>query len=80
MRIKIKFFASYKEAVGKYEEELELVPGSTVRDVINKIVKKHPNIELDKGAILVLNQEIIKGSPKVKEGDVMAIFPPLGGG
>ncbi len=80
MRIRVKFFASYKEVVGKYEEELELAPGSTFGDVINKIVSKYPEIELDKEAILVLNQKIVNGNPEVEDGDVIAIFPPLGGG
>ncbi|MCX8184033.1 MAG: MoaD/ThiS family protein [Crenarchaeota archaeon] len=80
MRILVKYFASYREAVGKYEEELELKPGSTIREVIKEIVSKHPEVELDKEAILVLNQKIVKDNPEVKDGDVLAVFPPLGGG
>jgi len=80
MRILVKYFASYREAVGKYDEEFELAPGSTVKEVIEKIVAKHPGVELDKEAILVLNQKIVKDNPEVKDGDVLAVFPPLGGG
>ncbi|MGB9718940.1 MAG: MoaD/ThiS family protein [Thermoproteota archaeon] len=80
MRILVKYFASYREAVGKYEEELELEPGSTVGEAIEKIVAKYPRIELDKEAILVLNQKIVRSDQEVKDGDVLAVFPPLGGG
>lgn len=80
MRILVKYFASYREAIGKYEEELELVPGSTVKEVVEKIVVKYPGIELDKKAILVLNQKVVEGDQEVKEGDVLAVFPLLGGG
>ncbi|MEM4228225.1 MAG: MoaD/ThiS family protein [Thermoproteota archaeon] len=80
MKILVKYFASYREAVGKYEEELELTPGSTIREVIREIVSKHPDVELDREAIFVLNQKIVRDNPEVKDGDVLAIFPPLGGG
>lgn len=80
MRILVKYFASYREAVGKYEEELELAPGSTVKEVIEKIVSRYPGIELDREAILVLNQKVVKDDQEVKDGDVLAVFPPLGGG
>jgi MoaD family protein len=80
MRILVKYFASYREAVGKYDEEFELAPGSTVKEVIEEIVAKHPGIELDKEAILVLNQKVVKADSEVKDGDVLAVFPPLGGG
>lgn len=80
MKILVKYFASYREAVGKYEEELELAPGSTLRDVIREIVSKHPEVELENEAILVLNQKIVRDNPEVKDGDVLAVFPQLGGG
>ncbi|MBO3809012.1 MAG: MoaD/ThiS family protein [Candidatus Brockarchaeota archaeon] len=80
MKILVKYFASYREAVGKYEEELELTPGSTIKEVLEEIVSKHPGVEVDKEAIIVLNQKIVRDNPEVKEGDVLAIFPPLGGG
>ncbi len=80
MKILVKYFASYREAVGKYEEELELTPGSTVKEVLEEIVSKHPGVEVDKEAIIVLNQKIVRDNPEVKDGDVLAIFPQLGGG
>ncbi|NHW00017.1 MAG: MoaD/ThiS family protein [Thaumarchaeota archaeon] len=80
MRILVKYFASYREAVGKSEEELELTPGSTIKEVIREIVSKHPEVELDKEAILILNQNIVRDNPEVRDGDVLAVFPPLGGG
>lgn len=80
MKILVKYFASYREAVGKYEEELELKPGSTVKEVLEEIVSKHPGVEVDKEAIIVLNQKIVRDNPEVKDGDVLAIFPQLGGG
>jgi len=80
VKILVKYFASYREAVGKYEEELELAPGSTLRDVIREIVSKHPEVELENEAILVLNQKIVRDNPEVKDGDVLAVFPQLGGG
>lgn len=76
----MKFFASYREAVGKNDEEFEVKPGSTIKDLINAVVVKYPNLELDKETIFILNQNIARDDVEVKDGDTLAIFPPVGGG
>lgn len=80
MRILVKYFAFYREAVGKHEEEFDLKPGSTVRDLVDAIVAKYPGLELDKEALFILNQNIVREDAEVKDGDRLAIFPPTGGG
>ncbi|MEM2179029.1 MAG: MoaD/ThiS family protein, partial [Candidatus Methanomethylicaceae archaeon] len=80
MKVLVKFLTSYREIVGKYKEELELVPGSTVRDIISIIITKYPSLKLDKETILILNQKIVKDNLEVKDRDVIVFSPPLGGG
>lgn len=80
MKITVRFFASFMEAIGKNEEEIEVPEESTVDDVVLMIQKKHPEIGPVEGAIFVLEHRLVEGRAKVKDGDVIAMFPLVGGG
>lgn len=80
MGVLVKFFASYREAVGKYEDEFEVKPGLTIKGLVNAILEKYPKLELDKEVLFILNQNIVRDDAEVKDGDTLAIFPPVGGG
>lgn len=76
----MKYFASYREAVGISDETIETPENSTVKDIIEIISIKHPNLGSMSDAIHALNQNVVDLNAKVKEGDTLAIFPLVGGG
>ncbi len=89
MKIKIKFFASFREVF--QERELELPNGSSMRDLLNLLCDSSKRREqiFDGGelksylAILKNGQHIyhLNGlETKLDDGDTVAIFPPVGGG
>ena len=91
MRVKVKLFATLRESTGVSQLDLELT-GSKVADVIYTLVDMYPQLssmldssgKLKKFYKVFLNGrdiDHIKGldSP-IKEGDVLAIFPPVAGG
>ena len=82
MRIRVKFFASHREAVGKAEVELEIKANSKVRDVMDRLISKHPKLggTMRRNSIYSLNQKIVDDDARLSDGDVLAIFPPVGGG
>jgi molybdopterin converting factor small subunit len=49
MQIRIRLFASLREAVGRSELELALAPGATAEDAWHALVERHP-------ALAVLNE------------------------
>lgn len=51
-----------------------------MRDLVDAIVAKYPGLELDKEALFILNQNIVREDAEVKDEDRLAIFPPTGGG
>ncbi len=88
-KIKVKFFANFREFTGTKELEID---GVTIRGILGILCKKFPGFEkmLFKGKNLhpyvnvflngmnVLESEGLEAI--VKEGDEIAIFPPVSGG
>ena len=94
MKIKVKFFTSLREITGKKEDEIQSSSVITVEELLAHLSKKYGRefIEYlydEKGNVLEYIQILINGrgsnelqgfETKLKEGDTVAIFPPVGGG
>jgi len=82
MKIRVKFFASHREAVGKAEVELRIEANSKVRDAMDRLISRHPKLggSMRRNSIYSLNQQIVDEDARLSDGDVLAIFPPVGGG
>ena len=80
MRIRVRFFALYGELVGRDEEEYTLKSGSKVEDLINLVVEKHEHMKELKGMLVAINNVFVKSGTHLKDGDVVALLPPVSGG
>jgi molybdopterin synthase sulfur carrier subunit len=81
MRIKVKFFSSFGNLAGVNEDELEVPEGATLRKVVEVILERYPQLkQFAEYMITSLNNRVADEDAPVKEGDVVAIMPPLGGG
>lgn len=75
MKITVKLFAFLREGRGKIKQ-LDLAKESTtIRDILAQL-----NIAEKDLAIILLNGNDAKLNQKLKDGDVLALFPPAGGG
>ena len=79
MKIKIRYFASIKENLGKSEEELEVRKDITVRE-FKEIFKKNYSKHAGNDLLLAINGEFASLEKKINHGDIVAIFPPVSGG
>lgn len=91
MKLKVKLFANFREVTRNKEVEVD-VKGSTVKDVVSALITAYPKLEplmladreIKPYVNILLNGQSVKGSgglaSKVKEGDDLAIFPPVSGG
>lgn len=74
MNVTIKLFATFR--TGRFEEETRgLAEGSTVGDVVREL--GIPEREL---GIILVNSRHVKLDHRLVDGDLLAIFPLLGGG
>ncbi len=74
MDIKVRLFATLRENRGK-EVNLEMKETALPRDIIEKLDISEPEV-----AILLVNGRDGKLDQELSDGDVVSIFPPVGGG
>ncbi len=81
MKIKVLYFSSLKDKLGKQTEEIDLPENSTVQNLISILKEKYPNISdsLD-NVMFALNEEYVDKDSPLKDGDTVALIPPVSGG
>ena len=74
-------FASYRERAGTAELGLELPDGSTVADMIGRLLETHPIVASDPSRVVVaINREYQEHGHRLVDGDEAALIPPVSGG
>src|SRR5439155_783102 len=76
----VRLFASYREAAGRGHFDLELPPGSTVRDAIARILREHPLVAEGRQVVIERNREYASLDAPLADGDELALIPPVSGG
>ncbi len=81
MKVKVLYFSSIKDRIKKREEVLEIPENTAVSQFIEIIKQKHPEISdlIDK-VMIAVNEEYTSNETRLKEGDIIAIIPPVSGG
>jgi molybdopterin synthase sulfur carrier subunit len=77
MSIKVRYFASLKENVGRPEDNLEASGVTTVKDVWRRA---NPDKPLPSNSLAAVNMDYVDLDSAVKDGDEVAFFPPVTGG
>lgn len=79
MIITVKLFAQLRVAAGTGELTLELPPGATAADAARRIKLDHPGLE-PAGSMVAVNATYADPGTELREGDVLALLPPVAGG
>lgn len=74
--IKVKYFASLKEEMGKAEDDFDASALRTVEDVWRAAAGGRPLNDV----LCAVNQEYAQTGTPVGDGDEVAFFPPVTGG
>ncbi len=77
MSIRVRYFASLRETMGRIEDSLVAEDISSVSDVWKAVSGGRP---LPDHILCAVNMEYADPLTKVKEGDEVAFFPPVTGG
>ena len=80
-RVKVLFFASYRERTGLRELTLDLPEGARVRDLVNRLREDFPQVgELWDHALIAVDHKYAALEDVLQEGMEIAFFPPVSGG
>lgn len=80
MRVRVLFFASYRDAIGTHQLELELDEGSTVADLVAAVREGHGGVRFPEKPPVAVNQEYSAYYAVLRDGDEVAFIPPVAGG
>lgn len=80
MRIRIQYYASLRELVGTPSEELNLEEGARIEDLMRRIKETHKPLKGLKRILIAVNGEYMEINRDLREGDLVALFPPVSGG
>ena len=81
MQVSVRYFAVFRERLGRDVEALELAAPADVAAAIALLEERHPAIARLRGRYRVaLNQAMVDASTPLSEGDELALIPPVAGG
>ena len=81
MAVRVLFFATIAELAGTREMFLESAGIPDAGSVFDRIVRDVPSLEPRRNTILLaVNNEFARPDTPVRDGDEIALFPPVSGG
>jgi len=81
MRVRVKLFASFREMAGRRETPWTLREGATVADLLAALLERYPSLRGHRETMLLaVNHTFAEPSAILREGDEVAIMPPVSGG
>jgi molybdopterin synthase catalytic subunit len=81
MRVKVLFFAGLRERAGAASADLELPAGSTVEAAIDSAREATPRRwKVTTRIMTAVNEEYVPVTHVLKDGDELALIPPVSGG
>ena len=81
MRVRVLYFAVFREKLGREDDVVALASGSCVRDAIAALAARHEAIARLQGRFRVaVNQDFSDDDRVLVDGDEIALIPPVAGG
>lgn len=74
MEVEVRLFATFREGREK-KQKIEIKENTNILDIISML-----NIDENEVAIMLLNGKDGTSDRILKDGDVISLFPPVGGG
>ena len=81
MRVRVRLFARYREAVGRERIELELPEGGTVESAWSAVAERHPELARYRPfTLFAVGHEYVTPTHRLGPDDELCLFPPVSGG
>ena len=81
MKIRLRYFASFREIIGQNEAMLTVDEGASVTDVRALLLARYPRLQpiMERSACAV-NHSYVPKDTALHDGDEVVFIPPVGGG
>lgn len=81
MRVRVRLFASLREAAGRSELDLELPDGATAGAAWERLLLEHPALSARRSHLAVaVNRAYRSFDERLAAGDEVVFIPPISGG
>jgi molybdopterin converting factor subunit 1 len=81
MKATVRLFARLADLAGTREVELDLGEGLTAADVLPLLARHYPALAgFDASLMYAVNSEYADPSQPIRDGDEIALIPPVSGG
>jgi molybdopterin converting factor subunit 1 len=81
MRVRVRLFATYREIVGAKDVTWTADPGTTLAEFLDAFLGRHPGLASHRDTMmLAVNRAFASPSAVLREGDEIALLPPVSGG
>jgi MoaD family protein len=81
VRVTVAYFARARECAGVSEEELELTQPLSLQQLLVRVMAIHPSLaEIKQMLKPLVNGKWASEETVLKDGDRVALLPPVGGG
>jgi molybdopterin converting factor subunit 1 len=81
IRVRVRFFAAPREALGTNELEMDVPPGTTVGRLVEMLLEQHPVLlPFTRFLNVAVNRAYVSMQTVLHDGDDVACLPPVGGG
>lgn len=77
MSIRVRYFASLKETMGRSEDLIAFENIATVQDVWSAVNQQQ---KIPENVLAAVNMNYVQANDPVQDGDEVAFFPPVTGG
>ena len=81
MQVKLRYFASLRERLGKSQETRNIPDGATVGAIWDLLTQERPELrELERSIAFAVAQEYVDKNHTLQNNDELAFIPPVSGG
>ncbi|MCX5935216.1 MAG: MoaD/ThiS family protein [Pseudanabaena sp. LacPavin_0818_WC45_MAG_42_6] len=81
IKITVKLFAIFQEVLATDEMQITLTSGTTVSQIFDHLASQHPHLEKSRSLTRYgVNLNFVEPQTILKNGDEVALIPPVSGG
>ena len=79
MNVRVQLFGPLAEQAGRPNLSVTIT-GTTVQDVLAAVAVAAPALKIDRSVRFAVNTDYVEPGAAIREGDVVSLIPPVGGG